>query len=49
MTKTSKWFHLTIAGALDLDVILSELRALRQGFNAMLNEVVSIEGSFKEV
>ncbi|ADY01549.1 hypothetical protein VMUT_1344 [Vulcanisaeta moutnovskia 768-28] len=37
LIRTDEEFRLAIAGALGLEAILNELRALRQDFNAMLN------------
>ncbi len=48
LIRTDEEFRLAIAGALGLEAILNELRALRQDFNAMLNRVVSIEEARRE-
>ncbi len=47
LIRTDEEFRLAIAGALGLDLILNELKALRQDFNAMLSRIVSIEEELK--
>ncbi|GAB6945543.1 hypothetical protein [Vulcanisaeta sp. JCM 14467] len=47
LIRTDEEFRLAIAGALGLDAILSELRALRQDFNALLGRAISIEETLK--
>ncbi len=47
LIRTDEEFRLAIAGALGLDSILNELKALRQDFNAMLSRIVSIEEELK--
>ncbi|WP_054852998.1 hypothetical protein [Vulcanisaeta distributa] len=47
LIRTDEEFRLAVAGALGLDAILSELKALRQDFNAMLSRIVSIEEELK--
>ena len=47
LNRTDEEFRLAIAGALGLDAILIELRALRQDFDALLSRVISIEETLK--
>ena len=47
LIRTDEEFRLAIAGALGLDTILNELRALRQDFNALLSRAISIEETLR--
>ena len=49
LIRTDEEFRLAIAGALGLEAILNELRALRQDFNALLSRAVSIEETLSQM
>ncbi|GAB6947876.1 hypothetical protein JCM16161A_20060 [Vulcanisaeta sp. JCM 16161] len=49
LIRTDEEFRLAVAGALGLDTILNELKALRQDFNAMLSRVINIESKVTNI
>ena len=48
LIRTDEEFKLAIAGALNLDTILNELKKLREDFNAMLKRIEAIEATLQE-